>query len=144
MANFFKLEHSLVVNDAAGNRRQFDPGMYVLTEADGSLSACVEDELEANIARVDADIVARDAQIEAERLAAEQAAQTVADDKGALTSDMIRGENADLDNVTVSLNLVTSLPGGSSVSWASNNEAVGIDGTVTRSTEDVGVVLTGQ
>lgn len=61
--------------------------------------------------------------------------QKVAADKAALTDDLIKGGNTALDNVTVNLNLVTSIPGGAgcSISWVSDNEIViATDGTVTR------------
>lgn len=62
-------------------------------------------------------------------------AQKVAADKTALTADVIKGGNPDLDNVTVNLNLVTGIPGGAgcTISWASSNEGVvAANGTVTR------------
>ena len=56
-------------------------------------------------------------------------------DKEALTEELIRGNNANLDNVTEDLNLITSIPGGAgcTISWTSSNEAViAPDGKVTR------------
>lgn len=69
--------------------------------------------------------------------------QAVAEDKEALTEELIKGNNPDLDNVTEDLNLVTSIPDGSGcdISWSSSNEAViAPDGKVTRSEEGDEVV----
>ncbi len=62
-------------------------------------------------------------------------ADKVASDKAALTADLIKGTNTDLNNVTADLNLVTAIPDGAGciISWASDNETVIVtDGTVTR------------
>lgn len=72
MANYYKLERPLTVNDSEGNSIEIPVGNYVLTEATGLLSHCIEDELQSNIARIDADIAARDAQIAADELLKEQ------------------------------------------------------------------------
>lgn len=61
--------------------------------------------------------------------------QKVAADKAALTADIIKGGNADFNNVTTDLNLVTSIIGGAgcTITWASDNDSVvATDGTVTR------------
>lgn len=71
MAQYYKTERELLINDSEGNRIGVPAGSYVLTEATGLLSFCSEAELEANIARIDAEIVERNARIEAERLAQE-------------------------------------------------------------------------
>jgi len=75
MANYYRLERDLIVNNADGSKQVIEAGKYVITEATGLLSGCDEAELQANIDRVDVDIVERNAAIEAARLAAEQAAQ---------------------------------------------------------------------
>ncbi len=62
-------------------------------------------------------------------------ADNVASDKAALTRELIKGTNTDLNNVTADLNLVTAIADGAGciISWASDNETViTTDGTVTR------------
>ncbi|HHW32508.1 MAG TPA: hypothetical protein GXX20_12705 [Clostridiaceae bacterium] len=69
--------------------------------------------------------------------------EAVAEDKAALTEELIKGNNSDLNNVTGDLNLVTSIPGGAgcTISWTSSNEAViAPDGKVTRPEEGNAVV----
>ncbi|NLH01681.1 MAG: hypothetical protein GX488_07290 [Clostridiales bacterium] len=75
-------------------------------------------------------------------------ADKVAADKAALTEDVIKGGNANLDNVTEKLNLVSSITNGAgcTISWGSSNESVvATNGTVSRpayGSSDATVILT--
>ncbi len=137
MAQVELVEYQRTINNSDGSKHEVKPGDYVLTEATGLKSVCSETDLETNKARIDADILVRDAQIEANRQQ-----RVVATDKETL-GGLILGENVDLENVTSNLNLVTSMPSGSIVGWTSDNVAVATDGTVTRPIgADVTAILT--
>ena len=60
-------------------------------------------------------------------------AEEIIDAKNALTDEVIKGANADLNNVTENLNLITAAANGVSVSWSSDKEfVIGTDGVVCR------------
>ena len=71
MAQYYKLDDDLIVNTIDGTYT-IPAGQYVMTEADGTLTACSEENLQAEIDRIDVEIAERDALIEQERLAQEQ------------------------------------------------------------------------
>lgn len=60
MIEYYQTDKDIIVNSADNPSFIISAGEYVLTEADGTLSACSEAELESNISRIDADIVVRD------------------------------------------------------------------------------------
>lgn len=70
----------------------------------------------------------------------------LAGDKSWLTFDRIKKTNTAENNITSNLELVTSAPNGSVISWASNNlSVIGTDGKVTRppfGNSDAGVTVT--
>ena len=60
------------------------------------------------------------------------ASEAITEDQAAVVDSLIRGTNANLATVTASLSLPTTGPSGTSIVWASDNAAIGADGTVTR------------
>jgi hypothetical protein len=88
--NYYKTDKDIVVNTSTGETYTIEAGKYVVEEASGMLIACTDDNLQENIARIEADIVVRDiawaeelarreAEAEAEAEAQEQEEGTLED-----------------------------------------------------------------
>lgn len=74
MAEYIIADRPLIINNSNGEEIHVAVGDIVVTEANGLHYKCATVDLDTTLARIDADIIIRNAQIEADRLAAEQAA----------------------------------------------------------------------
>jgi alpha-tubulin suppressor-like RCC1 family protein len=59
-----------------------------------------------------------------------------------ITFTAIAGENTSANNVVTALNLFTTYKNGTTVTWTSSSEAVSADGTLSRQSTDITVILT--
>jgi len=73
MAEYYETKIPLIINEVGDVRTEVQVGGVILMEADGTLSVCNKEEVDAVVERINAEIVVRNEAIEVERVAKEEA-----------------------------------------------------------------------